>query len=355
MQKVLKVIFVMTCVVVLAGCALSGENKSNKDKSIKKDGPKNLLYSLEVWSLVENDMDIYHMRWPGDYYVFSKEDGGRCKLFDLENAKERGEITPEELNYFVEYVSNLQPEPWQEGSVHSYRIALFYYDENGEDRHVSVWGYDTFPEGFEEFIGKCNEIAGGNYLSTGDEVQELSPEFLTEVFGVTDADVRDGSLQDVIDTMDLNMYEITRVFYMKDALDAYYASTKEEEIAPYRPVELYQEQSTAKEYDAFVTAYLEQLGGGYTEADSGQNCLRYFRNGEEDRYFYLGRTMDLEEMNVQRPGEEGKPYSLVLDAHMEGMVFSMDFVYSSDKKFMLLYDQNDPDIILPFIELKLEE
>jgi hypothetical protein len=341
--------------LILFGCGQTGKD-NGKNKNSKKEGPKNLLYSLEVWSLAENDVHSYHLRWPGDYYAFSKEDGGRCRLFDLENAKERSEITEEELNYFVEYVSNVQPQLWQEGSVDSYRIALFYYDENGEDRYVSVLGYDTFPEGFEEFIEKCNEIAGGNYLYTGEKVQELSPEFLTEVFGVTDEDVRNGNLQDVIDTLELNMYEVTKGFSMSDKLEAYYASTKEEELAPFRPVELYQVESTQEEYDDFVAVYLEQLGEGWVEIEeSGQNHLRYFRNGEENRYFYIGRTMDLEELNVQRPAEEGEQYALVLDAHMEGMVFSMGFVYSSDKKFILLYDKNDPDMLIPFVELELED
>ena len=353
MRKYFVILLMSVCVAVLAGCALSGD-KTGKNKSGKKDGPKNLLYSLEVWSLAENDMHVYHLRWPGDYYAFSKEDGGRCRLFDLENAKERSEITQEELTYFVEYVSSLEPEPWHEGSVHSYRIALSYYDENGEDKYISALGYDTFPEGFEEFIEKCNEIAGGNYLTTGESLQELSPEFLTEVFGVTDEDVRGGNLQDVIDTLELNMYEVTRVFSMREKLDAYYATTKEEELAPFRPVELYEEASSEEEYNAFVEAYLENLGNGFIEVDSNQNYLRYFRSGETDRYFYIGRSADLDKMSVQNPAEEGMCYSLVLDAHMEGMVFSMDFVYSKDKKFMLLYDKNDPDILLPFVETTTE-
>lgn len=351
MRNFFKILLISTCVFVLTSCTHIDKNENHSNGSNGKDGPRNLLYSLEVYSLAQNDKQIYHMRWPNDYYVFSKEDGGGCKLVDLENAKKRNEITEEEFAYFVEYVSSLQPELWQEGAVHSYRIALFYYDENGEDKHASVWGYDTFPAGFEEFIEKCNEIAGGNYLTTGEELQEISPTFLTEVFGVTDEDVRGGRLQDVIDTLEMNMYNITSPFSMRDKLDAYYASTKEAEIAPFRPVELYQEASEEEEYNAFAEAYLASLGEGWEEVESNQNYLRYFRNREENRYFYLGRTIDLDELNVQRPGAAGEWYSFALDAHMEGMLFSMDFVYSRDKKFMLLYDQNDPDMILPFVEL----
>ena len=130
--------------------------------------------------------------------------------------------------------------------------------ENGEDKDISALGYDTFPEGFEEFIEKCNEIAGGNYLTTGESLQELSPEFLTEVFGVTDEDVKGGNLQDVIDTLELNMYEVTRVFSMREKLDAYYATTKEEELAPFRPVELYEEASSEEEVIGLYDKELHQ-------------------------------------------------------------------------------------------------
>ncbi|MBQ8596251.1 MAG: hypothetical protein IJ409_00540, partial [Lachnospiraceae bacterium] len=337
------VLFIMVCVLMLTGCREAG-SVNDRQKT-----PVSMLYGLEVWSFAENELHAYHLRWPHDYYALSKEEGGRGMLLDLEDAKERSEITAEEYTYFVEYVNHLQEEPRQEDSVLSYRIILNYYDENGEKQYKGVIGYDTFPEGWEEFVEKCNEISGGNYLAAGDSVQEVTPEFLTEVFGVTDDDVRGGTLQDVIDVQGLDMFDVTGLFRMSSELEAFYASTKEEQVAPFRPKQIEEAESTQEEYDAFVEAYIRGLESGWEEVESDQDYLRYFRNKELNRYFYIGRSTDLKNMSLMEPSVQGETYGIMLDAHMEGMTFGMNFVYSKDKKFVLLYDWNDPDLILPFV------
>ncbi|MDE5589983.1 MAG: hypothetical protein K2J60_12755 [Acetatifactor sp.] len=39
-----------------------------------------------------------------------------------------------------------------------------------------------------------------------------------------------------------------------------------------------------------------------------------------------------------------------LDAHMEGMTFGTDFIYSADKKYILVPIENDPDMMIAFCE-----
>lgn len=344
MKKRLRFFVMIVCILVLTGCKASGEPGSGGE------APVNKLYGLEVWSFAENDLHAYHLRWPHDYYAFSKEDGGKCMLLDLENAKERSQVTPEEYTYFVEYVNSLPKENRQEDSVPVYRIILNYYDENGEKQYKGIIGYDTFPEGWEEFVQKCNKISGGEYLATGESVQQVTPEFLTEVFGVTDDDVRDGTLQDVINTQQLDMFDVTNPFKMSDKLNVYYVSTKETQIAPFRPFELQEKESTEEEYNAFIKAYLEAPGmEGYAETESDQDYLRYFRDEEAGRYFYIGRSADLKHMQVEEAVAGKDVCRIVLDAHIEDMTFSMNFVYSQDKKFVLLYDGNDVDTILTFV------
>jgi len=50
MRRKFKIIWVLICVLILAGCGQSREDKGDNDKNGKKDGPKNLLIA-PTWSL----------------------------------------------------------------------------------------------------------------------------------------------------------------------------------------------------------------------------------------------------------------------------------------------------------------
>lgn len=183
-----------------------------------------------------NTDQIYHVRYPYYYYAFAAYADGsvRTKNLDLIDVVEPGEFAEEEdgVPYFVEYIKNL-PED-QKGENLSYYIICRYRDAEGNEESIYRRGYDVFPEGWDEFLEKYNEICGGEYLFAGDQIQTVTPEFLTEVFGVADEDVRGGTLQDLIDVQELDMIEITRSFRIEDALNGYYAAMKEPLIETYR-------------------------------------------------------------------------------------------------------------------------
>lgn len=65
--------------------------------------------------------------------------------------------------------------------------------------------------------------------------------------------------------------------------------------------------------------------------------------------FYIARSCDLSKMDVVEPYYEGGYYQIDLDAHMEGMIYSADFIYSRDRKFVLI-DCNDVDIKEAFVQ-----
>ena len=62
------------------------------------------------------------------------------------------------------------------------------------------------------------------YLSGQGQLLTVTPEFLTEIFGTTDEDVREGMLQDMIDLLELDMKDVTDVFRIHEALNEYYAT-----------------------------------------------------------------------------------------------------------------------------------
>ena len=184
---------------------------------------------------------------------------------------------------------------------------------------------------------------------------EVTPQLLTDLYGVTDDDVRGGTLQDFIEHNEYNMVDLTdHVLYMENELRDYYADMKETLIAPYRPYEIESVESTEEEYDAFMEDFLGRLDGEWEERESGQNYLRFYINTQNGDEFYIGKTSDLENMWLSPPADEDDYYRIELDAHMEEMIFSSDFFYSPDKKFIMVNSlgggvEDATDIVLEFV------
>lgn len=188
------------------------------------------------------------------------------------------------------------------------------------------------------------------YLSGKGQLQTVTPEFLTEIFGVTDEDVREGTLQDMIDLLELNMKDVTDVFRIHEALNEYYATVKEPLIEPHRPKELVCVDSTQEEYDAFLAQFFEGIGAdSVTEVESDQEYFRCFYLGDKGKYFYTARTSEIEKLPTGRRSTDDY-YFMELDAHMEGMVMGVEFVYSADGKFILVPMENDTDMMVAFCE-----
>ncbi len=318
-----------------------------------KNNSKSVIEQLEVWSAVPNKEHIYHVNYPYHFYCYSTDSSGttRGSLEDLENCVPIKEMSKEDYTFFIDYITALPGQETKEDATIAYSVYIRYYDENGEKQSAYYRGYDAFPEDWETFITNYNKICGGTYLTTGADVQAVTPALLTEIFGVTDEDVKDGTLQDVIDTQALDIVKITELFNMEAAMDAYYASTKENLLLPYRPTAIQPVESTTTEYDAFVEKYIETLGyDTWEEAESDQEYLRRLDSKTDSTRLYVGCTTDLELLQLSPPTRDDGYYMINLDAHMEGMTYSADFIYSADGKYFLVYDENNPDILLPFIQ-----
>lgn len=354
MKKVFALITViLTVFLLLAGCGAESSDPSGKgEKKVNQETGGLWLESLEVYSNAVNTNQIYHVRYPYYYYAFATYADGsvRAENLDLIDVVNPSELAEKEdsVQYFVEYIKNL-PED-QKGENLSYYIICRYQDSDGNEESIYRRGYDVFPEGWDEFIAKYNEICGGEYLFAGDQIQTVTPEFLTEVFGVTDEDVREGTLQDVIDVQELNMLEITRSFRIEDALNGYYAAIKEPLLEPYRPRELVPVDSTQEEYDTFLNTFFDKIGGDQVkETDSDQDYLRYFYLSEAGKSFYTAQTSDLDKLRTGKRSYDDY-YFLELDAHMEDMIMGVDFIYSADGKFILVPMDCGIDIMIAFCE-----
>lgn len=333
---------ILVTLLLFAGCG----------GSTREEGQQPWLKCLEVYSNAANPENIYHVEYPYAFYAFTTdtEGGGITRRYDLQEHVKVEDLAEEDggIQYFVEYVKGL-PEN-QEGESLSYYVICRYIDEEGKEENIYRKGYGTFPEGWDGFIAQFNRICGGEFLSGGGAVQKVTPGFLTEAFGVTDEDVREGTLQDVIDTQRLDMIKVTGTFRIKNALDGYYASIKEPLLEPYRPRELISVESTQEEYDAFLESFFERLEGSRAEeSESDQAYLRRFTLPDTGQSFYTAKTSDLDKLPTVKKNHDGY-YGLELDAHMEGMTMGTDFIYSADGKFILVPMDCGTDVLTAFCQ-----
>ena len=339
-KKVLAIICICS-MLLLGGCGLLFK--------MVDDGQKNEIRSLEVWSMAENDEWIYHVNYPHYYYGFNNVNAGGTTMYDFSQAIPVDKMSSEDFEYLRDYVLALSEEEKKEDSVLSYAVLLRYYDENGETQMVYVEGYDDFPEGFDVFVDRVNHICGGTYLTGNGSLQKVTPELLTEVWGVTDEDVPGGTLADLIAQEEIDMKALTDLFHLDSVLDSFYAGQKEETIAPCRADSLRKVDSTQEEYDNFIAAFkkqLSQIGYELQKSDEVAQDQKYMVQYGD---FYIARTADLSEMEIGEPEYEGDYYHIILDVHMEGMTMKADFIYSRDGKFILI-DCNDVDVQEAFVK-----
>lgn len=349
MKKYFYIISLLAVIVILAGCGKQkpGTEKENGTGEIR-------ITDIDVISAVDNDDHLYRVNYPHTYVGFDSEWRKNVRI-DFSAAKDRESLTQEDVSYVMDYVSSIPENNNPDGKNIAYFVWVKYEDENGEDQYLARRGRDVFPEGWGEFVDYMNGLCGGEYLLSEGEVVEVTPALLTELFGVTDEDVRIGTLEDFIRDEEINVLSITgHVFRMDEELVVYYKHLKEPLIAPYRPYTLESMESTEEEYGAFMEAFLERLEGDWEEVESDQQNLREYVSQEYRTSFYMGKTTDLSQMDFEEPRYEDDYYRINLSAHMEDMVCSCDFIYSTDKKFFFVNslsakELDQTDVILKFI------
>lgn len=340
-KSVLLFLCVMCFAVILSGCNNLGNSGSSSN-------PTNQIISMEIISAVENEQNIYCILYPYAYYTFNHEKSTVVRnemMFQIDNET----LLEEDFTYIRDYVLGIPEDIGADGENVSFKVILEYYDENGVAQRIYVKGYDSLPDGWSEFVSHVNYVCGEEYLTGQGEILEITPEFLAEVFGVTDADVKEGTLAELIVQNELTILDFAESGYnMRSEINKYYADLKEPLIAPYRPTDLVSVESTEAEYEAFIADYLSNLGEGWEERQSDQNGLRLFCNDEIDDYFYIGRSADINEFNIELPGGNDEYCIFNLDAHMEDMTLHTDYIYSVDSKFILV-DCRDTDMMLAFL------
>ncbi len=318
------------------------------------------IQSLQVWCYTENDENIYHINYPSYYYAITQAGGGRCIAYNMENAISPADMSVKDFNYIVDYIESLPDtfESISEAKEHTddlystYYISLKYISESGELKEVYMSGYNKFPNGWNQFINRVNKVSGDDYLSGRGKVIRFSDELLTELFGVTDEDVREGTLQDVIDYRLLDLNDITKTFSMQEYIEVYNVSVHEDWLEPYMPYEIVETESTEEEFDAFINELLYRIEDpAWVEMISNKPSLRYFENLETGQCFFIGRTTDFDKMELTEPYSEDYPLWGIVWADIGMITLEMDFVYSPCGKYIFAA-QELPEEVFDFVEIE---
>lgn len=318
--------------LLFAGCKNAPDNEpSSKANEGGTNENQVWMYSIQFTLASKNDNHIYSAKFPYYFYKldsYSKE----IKMCDFAE-KPNKTISREDFNLFNDFVNKHADDKKSDNSVFAYSIYFAYYDEEGNRQANYCEGHDSFPEEINELVDKFNELCGQVVLSHPDKVQKLTGEFIRDELQVNDYPV------EAIDEMIENSYLsfgrfVGSIGSLESYMKGYEHSLDEEKIKDIMPTELRPEVAvTDEEFDEFLKAFLRQLGDEW-EIDeySGQVDLTLLVNKETGQSMYVGKASALNAYTVRFDSDEAR---MDLDAHMEGMTVSVDFMYNMSGAYIL--------------------
>ncbi|MBO5342577.1 MAG: hypothetical protein J6A73_07845 [Lachnospiraceae bacterium] len=276
----------------------------------------NTLQETGEWTEMERGVDA-----PASVRYFRQSDGsgvvimGRTADIKGLNLQEPGERIPYYRILCVENTDKYDLLPY----------APFYY--SNDDKFFLVC-YNVEDEVISSFVQERSDDYYENLIAT--VLDESSPE-----------------------TMDMTM-----------RLEDYPWETVMYYIGDYVPEEIVITQSTGKEYLAFLDAFQEKVG----KTESGEPRLTEMSECQFDGFIgfwdinndnlgdeiYIAPSIVLDDCEFELCEMYDKTYYCIADreGNPEGMVYSYNFIYSKDGKYIMIYDSHYTrlDILMSFIE-----
>lgn len=330
MKKFFYPVFIIALFTIIC-LSFTGCNSSNPEKKVKKG--KYVISEISMESCVENKDGVWKANWPDCYYISTSR-------VQMNNAKE---LTKEQRDFVYEFVNSLPTVA--EGKD---CLCLLYVNiRNSDDgSFLDTTGvkyiYDSYPEGYDEFVDIFNEVCGGDrkYITTNTDIPELTTEFVTARTGVTDMTVNGGTVQELLEHLNIDsvskfnkysfdLYDYANDYYFKKYLpyEIQTAPSTDEECAEYAlrlATELgINENDVVKEY-----ADYDDLEW-YTLPGYGDYNLRVYRTELIEKCLVMDQskhTFKIHENN-QPPTSEFMGY------------YEYDFTYNEDSKFAVAVEE----------------
>ncbi len=282
-RKIVLICFVallMSCV----GCGYSPvqslqQNTEEPSMYQSNQPPENRITGLVVYSFIENENHIYHIRYPYDFYCpdYDSKYGSYSSSKKIEPDYKKADGL---YGYFVDYVKSLPQSSESEGELSAF-VNLDYIDENGEQTcGVSLYG--GFPKGWDEFIQNVNLICGRELLSTKGEMVCLNADFLRDYFNINDDDITgdknvedfltDGLMADAYSSGVLKL-QLVNFYFIQKAIENY--ENKISGFNDYIAKDIISHNTSPQEFETFIKTFCEQTGCEEITNDNNRG-YRYF-------------------------------------------------------------------------------
>lgn len=351
------VLFLTFLICFLCGCQNSGEKW--------KSGYK--LKFMSVTTAAENPANISLVEYPNIYKEMEES-------FSLKETAIPLEELPEDVEkYLWNYIVNVESADFMEeytdvygdfrgnykelyeGHEFTCELRIVYEDSFGKSHEIIRYCFDEFPEGWSEFVKEFNDICGGEYLTDSITLQEVTPEYMTAVTGLTDEDINGGTLQEFIDYMNIDMFDLAveyRWIELENDADEFYR-------IKHLPKELRSEESNFQEFYKFVTTFLRE---SYSEGAFDYYDIDFYHNGAECRVwvgddllcFFRSECVDEDYgyIRLEQTYEYGFDYYIEVSYYEEGASLSTPFYYNADGKYGFITDTTNQEILEAFFQAK---
>jgi len=351
-MKFKKISFVLLLLFVViftfAGCKKSKNDK--KYERPKTDENQVSIYDIELTVASKNDRHIYSAKYPYHYFYVDSVD--HCvRLIDMSDEIEKLNkvISRDDFNLFKDFIdeqNKLQDEnPKTDGTI-AYSLRVSYYDEEGESRYISCSGYDEFPKELNSIIDKFNELSKANIFQYPDEVITDFNGFVYEEFGMEDAEYTKDEVQAMLEQNEYSFFWLMgHTQDMVSNMEGYYKQLERETIEELLPTQSRTGRNVSDaEFESFLNSFAEKLGDEWSVNANGIGSVSLVdiakTVGQRQERIYVGKTVDLE--NFDPEYERGILY---LDAGMEGMTYTSEFMYDKSGNFFLCDFMDKDDFV----------
>lgn len=338
--------------ITLIGCA-QNSNTGNQGGAIQ---PEMKIVSLSVHSYAENEQGIYSVEYPETTRQISAQTNGELQIVELSDCILPENLTEAETEYLCNYITALSEEDGiDNGGGYAYYVYLTYR-VGGSEVKVFKHSYDTFPEDWNAFISEVNRICGGEYLTGIGEVQRFDADYVREIYGITDNDLVEGTLEEYLAEYKWEMGNaITEGWDFRAKVDEY---NKIVTYAEWCSTDLRKAESTEDEFQVIVYDYMNTLreNGEWVETERGVDapaCVRYFRQTDGPGVVIMGRTTDFDQLQVDEPYYGRTPYYRILCVENSDKYDRLPyapFYYSDDDKFFLVCYNVEDEVIASFVQ-----